>query len=58
MFLTFTARARILGITDHKSEPMCKSYNFTSQKKKSMYFLLFRQNLTFLLRDWNERVRK
>lgn len=55
MFLTLTARDRILGITDHRSEPMGKSYHFTTQKKKkkafiSFYFLLFRQYFDFLIK--------
>lgn len=50
MFLTFTASARILGITDHKSEPMCKSYNFTSQKKKKHVFPFVQTKFDFLVK--------
>lgn len=38
MFLTLTARERILGITDHKSEPMCLTTLLLKKKKKKHLF--------------------
>lgn len=58
MFLTLTARERILGITDHKSEPMCLTTLLLKKKKKAFISFCSDSILTSLLRDWNERVRK